>query len=128
MRTLSSAPGYGAYAAWEYSTDLSGGGFPDLNARCNFYDYSTGEWNWIDPDYLHSGVNVFTQRAAFGLLAVDHNTDCAHVSGHYASQTGIGGERPKSARMKVQLWPSTIVRHSLILTSDFDLLGCGRVQ
>ena len=76
------------HVAWEYSTDQSGG-FPDLNTRYNFYDFSTGEWNWIDPDYMQSGVNVFTRRTAMGRLSVDPNTGNAHVSGHYLPRTGM---------------------------------------
>ncbi|UCG42390.1 MAG: exo-alpha-sialidase [candidate division WOR-3 bacterium] len=92
VRTLCNSEDYGVHVAWEHSTYQSGG-FPDLNTRYNFYDYSAG-WNWIDPDYMQSGVNVFTKRTAMGRLSADPNTGCALVSGHYLPRTGMAERKP----------------------------------
>ncbi|UCG43626.1 MAG: exo-alpha-sialidase, partial [candidate division WOR-3 bacterium] len=126
VRTLCNSEDYGVHAAWEHSLDLSGGGFPYLNTRYNFYDYSTG-WNWIDPDYLFSGVNVFTGRTAMGRLSADSNTGSAHVSGHYVPQTWMSERKPESATIEVLLRAPTVVRGSLILATNFSPRGCGLV-
>ncbi|GEM_PF-4072404 len=69
---------YGIHATWMYSRDTTGA-FPDLNARYNFYDYF-GFWNWIDPDFMQSGVNIFDRSAGFGCLDVEPSTGIAVVS------------------------------------------------
>jgi hypothetical protein len=120
VRTLCYAAGYpgpdGFHAAWEYSCFPAGSGFPDLNARYNFYDFSTGEWNWLDPDHMQSGVNVFTRRTAMGRLANDPNIGNAHVSGHYLLRTGMAEGKPTaSSRQRIAtvasgvlwLWPQS---------------------
>jgi len=74
-------PGYGVHAAWMYSSD-TGSTYPDRNTRYNYYDFSTRAWNWIDPDYMVSGTDVFTERVGFGNIAVDPNTGRLHVCVH----------------------------------------------
>ena len=64
------APGYGVHAAWMWSEDTTGV-FSDLNMRYNFYDYSSDYWNWTDPDFMQSGVNVFPYKAGLGSMDVD---------------------------------------------------------
>jgi hypothetical protein len=79
-RTACLAPGYGVHASWMGSTDTSGL-YPDLNMRYNFYDFVTRNWNWTDPDYMQSGVNVFMRKTALGSLDVNPTTGAAVISG-----------------------------------------------
>jgi hypothetical protein len=57
---------------------------PDRNMRYNFFDNSTG-WNWIDPDFMQSGVNVFTDRCGYGNLSVEWGADIATATCHFGS-------------------------------------------
>jgi hypothetical protein len=50
--------------------------------RYNFYDYATRTWNWIDPDFMLSGVSTFTERSGFGSLDRDPVTGVAVISCH----------------------------------------------
>jgi hypothetical protein len=109
------APGYGVHALWSYSSDTSRS-FLDLNARCNFYDFGLGAWNWTDPDFMQSGVNVFPYRAGLGCLDVDPATGVAVISGctppplpHVAVEEG---PRPQATSPKPT---ATVVRGSLLL-------------
>jgi hypothetical protein len=70
---------YGIHATWMYSGDTTGA-FPDLNTRYNFYDFSARFWNWIDDDFMQSGVNVFPYSAGLGCIDVDHATGSAVIS------------------------------------------------
>ncbi len=85
LQLLVNSPAYGVHALWIFSASMTGTTFPDRNMRYNFHDYSTGAWNWIDPDFMASGVNVFTERTGFGTLDRDPATDVAVVSAHHAS-------------------------------------------
>jgi len=80
IRTISYSPGYGVHAAWNYSSDLTRE-FPDLNFRYNFYDETVSSWNWIDPDFMQSGVNIYTQRTIGGNLDNDPATGVAIAIG-----------------------------------------------
>jgi len=83
-RFVANSPALGVHVTWMYSNDT----IPpqdDRNMRYNFYDYGTRAWNWIDPDYMVSGVNVFPQRAGFGNLDADPTNGAAIVSCHYFS-------------------------------------------
>ncbi len=70
-RSLVNSPRYGIHAVWTYSASTAGTNFPDRNTRYNFYDHSTWAWNWLDVDYMQSGVNVFGHRTGHGVLAAD---------------------------------------------------------
>jgi len=74
--------GYGIHAVWTYSTEMSGTTFPDRNTRYNFYDFALHDWNWLDPDFMQSGVNVFTQRTGQPSLGVSPVTHCAQIGAH----------------------------------------------
>ncbi|MFO7639636.1 MAG: FlgD immunoglobulin-like domain containing protein [bacterium] len=91
-RYLMNAPDYGLHATWMYSASDQTT-YPDRNMRYNFYDYATGEWNWIDPDFMQSGVNVYTDRTGYGTLEVDPSTGVAYVSTHIGTVL-----RPELAR------------------------------
>jgi hypothetical protein len=80
-RYLVNSPDHGLHVTWMYSA-ADQTTFPDRNQRYNFYDYSTGEWNWIDPDYMQSGVNAYTERCGYGTLEADPATGIAYVSTH----------------------------------------------
>jgi hypothetical protein len=94
-RMIVNSPAYGVHALWMYSTATSGTDFPDRNMRYNFYDYSAHAWNWLDVDYMQSGVNVFDKRAGYGNLDADPATGNAIVGSHVA---GTGGITPRVAR------------------------------
>ncbi|MEO0071001.1 MAG: hypothetical protein ABIK39_02820 [candidate division WOR-3 bacterium] len=69
VRVLCNSPEYGVYALWMHSAEEAP--FNDRNMRLNFYYYQTRSWVWIDPDFMGSGINVYTERSGFGNLAVE---------------------------------------------------------
>jgi len=85
------APGYGLHMLWMYSNDTTGTQ-TDRNMRYQFYDYATHSYNWIDPDYMASGVNTFVERTGFGSLSYDVSNGAAVASAHG------GAIRPIAAR------------------------------
>jgi hypothetical protein len=87
MRMIVNSPTYGVHALWMYSTATTGTDFPDRNMRYNFYDISAHAWNWLDVDYMQSGVNVYGKRAGYGNIDADPTTGNAVVGGHVA----VGG-------------------------------------
>lgn len=87
LRMLVNSPGHGVHALWMYSASTSGTTFPDRNMRYNYYDYATREWLWIDPDFMQSGVNVYTGRTGFGSLSARPSDGAAVVSAHYATSS-----------------------------------------
>jgi hypothetical protein len=85
LRMLVNSPGYGVHAIFMYSASTSGTTFPDRNIRYNYYDYATRAWSWVDPDFMQSGVNTFTDRTGYGALDQDPTTGVAVVSAHHTS-------------------------------------------
>jgi hypothetical protein len=111
------AVGRGVHALWTWSEDTTGS-FPELNMRYNFYDFGGWGWNWIDPDFMQSGVNVFPYRAGLGCMDVDPATGIAVISGcthpplpHVAVEEN---PKPRAASPKPT---ATIVRGVLSLQS-----------
>jgi len=94
LRMVKNSPGSGVHVLWMNSAATSGTTFDDRNMRYNYYDFASHAWNWIDPDYMQSGVNVFTHRAGYGNIDA-LATGEAIVGCHYA---GTGGIAPKVAR------------------------------
>ena len=90
--SLVNSPDYGLHVTWMYSAELSTS-FTDRNMRYNFYDYATSGWNWIDPDFMQSGVNVFAEKSGYGNLGADPTTGCAIISRHSGSPTHPGVAR-----------------------------------
>lgn len=90
-RFCANAPGFGLHAGWMYSAGASP--WPDRNMRYNYFDYTAGDWNWLDPDYMASGVLAYSERTGFG------NLDCDPTSG-VAVFVAHGGNplRPIAAR------------------------------
>ena len=80
-RMLVHSADLGIHALWMYSASDETT-FPDRNMRYNFWDAGTGSWNWIDPDYMQSGVNVYTDRCGYGNLDADPATGVAMVTSH----------------------------------------------
>ncbi len=80
-RMICNSPDYGIHVLWMYSASTQAN-FPDRNMRYNFYDYAASAWNWIDPDYMQSGLNVFTGRVGYGNIDADPSTGVAVVSCH----------------------------------------------
>jgi len=95
LSALVNSPTYGVHALWMYSTATTGTTFDDRNMRYNFYDITTHAWNWIDADYMQSGVNVFDKRAGYGNIQADPATGIAIVGAHV---TGSGGVVPRAGR------------------------------
>ena len=79
------SPDIGIHALWMYSAHTTSTSFPDRNMRYNFYDINGGTWSWIDPDFMASGVNVFTERSGYGSLDADPATGVAFVTSHQGS-------------------------------------------
>jgi hypothetical protein len=86
VRTLVNTPGYGIHVTWMYSASTQTT-FPDRNMRYNYYDLLARAWNWIDPDYMQSGVNTFTVRTGYGSIDVDTN-GVAVISAHHTTSAG----------------------------------------
>ncbi len=87
IRMLVNSPGYGVHALFMYSASTSGTTFPDRNMRYNFYDYNNRSWNWIDPDFMQSGVNTFTYRTGYGSLDARPSDGVAVISAHHSTST-----------------------------------------
>ena len=83
--SIVNSPGYGTHVTWMYSAELSGTTYPDRNMRYNFYDNATSAWNWIDPDFMQSGVNVYAERSGYGNLGADPSTGVAIIGRHGGS-------------------------------------------
>jgi len=94
---LTQTPGRGVHALFMYSVDQVNTTFPDRNMRYNFYDYGTSAWNWTDPDFMVSGVNVFAERTGYGNMDVDTN-GVAVISAHHATGAGQWDLAPIVAR------------------------------
>ncbi|OYD16559.1 hypothetical protein CH330_02480 [candidate division WOR-3 bacterium JGI_Cruoil_03_51_56] len=120
-RFLVNSSAYGIHALWQYSASTVGTTFPDRRMRYNFYDYGAGEWNWIDPDHMQSGVNVETDRSGYGSLDADSaglaivscHTDaipiCPSVARDMAPGAGIFEYCNGSPVMDGYLWPPIAV-------------------
>ncbi len=78
------SPGQGLHTLFMFSADQAGS-FPDRNMRYNFFDYSSNSWTWKDPDFMQSGVSVYTSRVGFGNLGADVTTGAAYTSAHGGS-------------------------------------------
>jgi hypothetical protein len=122
-RTLCYVPGRGVHALSLWSVSTSGRTFPDLNTRYNYYDLAYHCWNWIDPDYMQSGINVFPQRTAFGSLDVNQDSGVAVISGCYPPPLPpVAVEETPKARVRTSN-ATTVVRGVLFLPrgSDFPV-------
>ena len=75
-------PGYGVHVAWTWSVDFTGTTFPDRNVRYNFRSDSTGQWSWLDTNYMQSGMPVFAERSGYGAIDLDPVTHCITISRH----------------------------------------------
>jgi len=88
-RWIVNSPDYGLHVGWMFSAE-DASPWSDRNMKYNFYDYTANVWNWIDPDYMASGVNVYTVRSGFGNLDADPVTGvavfCAHNGAPLAPQ------------------------------------------
>ncbi|MBN2538272.1 hypothetical protein JXB37_08365 [candidate division WOR-3 bacterium] len=91
LRMLYRDPQFGIHVAWTFSVQPGGSQWPDRTMYYNFYDYGTGEWNWVEPDYMNSGMNSQTRRTGYGTIDVDPADGAALVTGHYSA----GGMPPE---------------------------------
>jgi hypothetical protein len=92
-RFVANSSTYGVHVTWMYSNDTMGTQ-ADRNMRYNFYDFASRTWNWIDPDFMLSGVNTFTERSGFGSLGANPSSGVAVISCH----SGSAPLRPVVAR------------------------------
>ena len=83
-------PAYGIHVTWMYANSASN--WPDRTMRYNFYDRSTGAWNWNDPDFMVSGVNSQYRKTGFGTLELDPADGSARIACHYSA--GMPGFTP----------------------------------
>ena len=81
-RMIVNAPPYGVHAVWMYCSDTAGQDFRSRRMYYNFYDFTTHAWNWIDPDFMASGVGVFPKRSGYGNVDADPTTGIAIVGAH----------------------------------------------
>jgi hypothetical protein len=93
--------------------------------RYNFYDYMGNYWEWIDPDFMQSGVNIFVQRTLGGSLDADPPTGVAVVCGTTPPPSGT--EHSSRNRLPPPL-SATVVRGVLFLPcrSDFPVANRGK--
>ncbi len=80
-RGLVNSPEYGLHAGWMFSAEPASP-WNDRNMRYNFFDYAAGAWNWLDPDFMASGISVYTNRSGFGHLDADPVTGVAMFTAH----------------------------------------------
>ena len=137
LRMTANARRTGFHAVWMHSAETTGMSFSDRCMRYNFYDSRVGGWNWHDPDYMRSGVNVFSMRTGYG--SVDSDTDgAAVVSAHYGSSHvkpilardagpgyGVFGYSD-TAHAAVCQWPAMAVGpdgaiHVLAMTTSYEM-------
>jgi len=87
-RTLMQTPGRGVHASFMYAPDADTN-FPNRNIRYNFFDYGSGVWNWLDTDFMLSGVGVFSMRTGYGCLEVDTAGNAVISAHHTVSGSNI---------------------------------------
>lgn len=80
--TLVNSPGLGLHTTWMYSAELIGTVYTDRNMRYNYYDFSRPGWNWIDPDYMQSAMDVFTERSGYGSVCAEPRDGAGIISRH----------------------------------------------
>ncbi|HDQ98894.1 MAG TPA: exo-alpha-sialidase [candidate division WOR-3 bacterium] len=90
-------PAFGLHIAWTFSAQPQGSNWPDRTMRYNFFDAGTGAWNWLDPDYMNSGMNSQMRRTGYGTLDVDPD-GAAVIATHY----NVGGMPPNFAPTAVR--------------------------
>ena len=142
LRQIVLDPENGVHVTWMYSASNQTT-YPDRNMRYNFYDFSTGEWNWVDPDFMQSGVTVFTERAGYGNVALDRTAEIAVVGGHVGTPLSPilgrdlapgGGIFEYSNGPSAYLWPALAIGDNLpyhlalIDDASRDQLFYSRVQ
>jgi hypothetical protein len=80
---------YGVHVTWMYSASTVSP-YADRNMRYNFYDFTAGAWDFVDPsNFMNSGVNAFTIRSGYGMLDVDPVTGVAYICCHQAPTANI---------------------------------------
>jgi len=93
LQWVGHAPGAGVHVSWTYSAQPCGSNWPDRTMHYNFFDASTGTWNWIEPNFMNSGMNCQTRRTGYGTLEVSPQDGVALIGGHY----NAGGMPPQFA-------------------------------
>ncbi len=83
LQWVLSDPAYGIHVTWMYSNSATS--WPDRTMQYNFYDKTTSAWNWLDPDFMVSGVNSQIRKTGFGTLETDPANGAACIAAHYAA-------------------------------------------
>ena len=81
-RMMANAPGNGVHVTWMFSASMTGTAFADRNMKYNYYDFTLAGWQYNDPDFMASGINVFSDRTGYGSLDYDPADMVAVISGH----------------------------------------------
>ena len=140
---LACSPSQGIHTAWIYSAQLTGTTYPDRNIRYNYYDFASHAWNWIDTNYMQSGMNVFDGRSGYGNLCADPRNGVAIIGRHGGTPIHPSVARDISAGAGLfeyaegtpaadnLQWPQTAVTadgtiHQFAMTATY-LLGYTRV-
>ncbi len=76
-------PAYGVHVTWMYANSATP--WSDRTMQYNFYDKTTGAWNWLDPDFMASGINSQFRKTGFGTLDLDPTDGSARIAAHYAA-------------------------------------------
>ncbi len=83
----------GVHTTWTFSAQPYGSNWTDRTAQYNFYDNATGSWNWIETNFMNSGLNSQTRRCGYGTLETGVPDNAAVVACHY----NTGGMPPQFA-------------------------------
>jgi len=108
------SPGHGIHAVWMYSEDTSGA-FADLNMHYNFYDYAAHLWNWLDPDFMQSGMNAFPYRTGLGCLSADSGGAAIISACNPPPAPYVAVEDSRERQLRVLRPSATILRGVLFL-------------
>ncbi len=85
LQWVAQDPTNGIHVMWLYSAQPYGSTWPDRTVRYNYFDRSTGTWNWNDPDFMFSGINTQTQRSGYGTMELSPVDGAALVACHYSA-------------------------------------------
>ncbi|MBM3323890.1 hypothetical protein FJY69_10490 [candidate division WOR-3 bacterium] len=85
LQWVAQDPANGIHVIWLYSAQPYGSTWPDRTIRYNYFDRTTGTWNWNDPDFMASGINSQTRRTGYGSLELNPADGAALVACHYSA-------------------------------------------
>jgi hypothetical protein len=83
-------PARGIHVVWMYANSATP--WSDRTTQYNFFDKTTGQWNWLDPDFMVSGANSQFRKTGFGTLDINPTSGAACIAAHYSA--GMPGFTP----------------------------------